>query len=138
MAAPKKTFDMDAVSTAAVTQIKDLAQGDSRITVEGVVAAMIAAGSEIAPTRLAVLLKELSDSNRLGGFYLRRGLGLVHEDAVPRPKKKRAKKAKAKKAAAVTPSTLAAEIDKQEQEAAMEEFRAQCRDKHRKALGLAS
>lgn len=140
MAAPKKTFDMDAVSKDATAQIKDLAQGDQKVTVEKVVAAMIAAGSDIAPTRLAVLLKELSDSNRLGGFYLRRGLGLVHEDTVPRPKKKRAKakaKAKAKKAV-VTPSTLAKQIDEQEREAAMEEFRAQCRAKHRKALGLAS
>jgi len=138
MAAPKKTFDMEAVSAAAVKQVNAIVQSGQKATVESVIQAMLADGSDIAPTRLAVLLKELSDSNSLEGFYLRRGRGFVHESDTPRPKKKRAKrKAKAKKAE-VTPSTLAAEIDKQEQEAAMEEFRAQCREKHRKALGLAS
>lgn len=145
MAAPKKTFDMDAVSKDAITHIQGIAQSGQRVTVEGVVAAMVAAGSVIAPTRLAVLIKALSDSNDLGGFYLRRGKGLVHEDADPRPKKvkkvvkaKKAKKAPKKaKRATVTPDTLALEIDRQEEAAALEEFRAQCREKHRKALGLA-
>lgn len=135
MAAPKKTFDMDVVSATAVTQVKALAKSDKRVTVDGVVQAMLAAGSDIATTRLGFLLKELSDTNRLEGFYLRRGSGFVHESDVPRPKKTRKRKAKAE---VVTPSTLAAEIDKQEEEAALEEFRASCREKHRKALGLAS
>ena len=140
MAASKKMFDMEAVSAAALTQVKALSQGDNRATVEGVVSAMRTAGSDIAPTRLAVLLKELSDSNDLGGFYLRRGRGFVHENDVPRTKKaKKAKKRAAKKAApAVTPSALRAEIDRQEAEAAEKEYRALARQKARAALGLAS
>ncbi len=142
MAAPKKTFDMEAVSQAAVVQVTALLKSGTKVTVEGVIASMLAAGSDIAPTRLAVLLKELSDTNRLGGFYLRRGRGFVHEEESPRTTKKvRKPKAKAKaktKKVAVTPSTLAEEIDKQEEQAAMEEYRASRREHHRKALGLAS
>lgn len=132
MAAPKKTFDMEAVSAAAVKQMTALAKMGERVTVENVVQAMRAEGSDIAPTRIATLLKALSDSNRLGGFYLKRGSGFVHEDTVPRPKK--AKKAKAK---VLTHDKLLAEIDEQERAAALEEYRAACREKHRKALGLA-
>ena len=145
MAAPKKKFDMEAVSKAAVTQVNALVQSGKRATAESVIQAMRNAGSDIAPTRLATLLKQLSDSNRLEGFYLRRGHGFVHQDNVPRsakkaPKKSKSKAAKAPKAkaqSAVNPSTIAAEIDRQEAEAAEKEYRAQARQKARAALGLA-
>lgn len=138
MAAPKKKFDMDAVSKAAVKQVNAAVSSGQRVTVESVIAGMQADGSDIAPTRLAVLLKELSDSNRLEGFYLRRGRGFVHENDVPRSTKKAKKRKKAAPKAVVTPSKLAAEIDAQEEAAAQEEYRAARREHYRKVLGLAS
>ena len=142
MAAKKKTFDMDAVGKAALTVLKAQTKGGSKATVSSVIEGMRAEGSDIAPTRLAVLLKELSDSDSLGGFYCRRGNGFVHSDAVPRTNKPKAKaKAKkstkrAKKAPQLNPANLAAEIDKQEEAAALEEYRAVSRAKARAALGL--
>lgn len=102
----------------------------------------MSAGSTIAVTRLATLLKELSDDNRLEGYYLRRGHGFVHQDNVPRPTKKRksSKRKTSKKNAsaksAVTPKSIADEIRAQERQAAEEEFRTQVRAEERKRLGL--
>jgi len=143
MAAPKKTFDMEAVGKAAVAAVSTQTHNGGTATVASVIDGMQKSGSDIATTRLKVLLKELSDANRLEGFYLRRGSGFVHENDVPRTAKvavnkpKKAKK-KAKKSAApkLSPSSIAEEIRAQERQAAEDEYRAQVRAEERTRLGL--
>ena len=138
MAAHKKTFNMDVVRTTAVVHIQKLSASEKRVTVKSVVQSMLAEDTSIAPTRLVLLLKELSRTDSLDGFYLLRGRGFVHTDDVPRTKKTHKPKVKRRSKKQLTPSALAKEIEQQEQDAAIEEFRALCREKYRKELGLAS
>jgi len=142
MAAPKKKFDMEAVSKAAVAVLNAQTQSGGKVTATSLIQDMVSDGSTIAATRLAVLIKELSDSNRLEGFYLCRGRGFVHENDVPRSakvtkaKSKKSKKSKKQAAATLTPNAIAAEIDRQEAEAAENEYRELARQRARAALGL--
>jgi len=135
MPAKRKNHDLEKLSKTAVKHMTALAKQGEKPTAETVVKTLLTEGVEIAPTTLTTLLKQLSDSDKLDGFYLKRGCGFVHENNVPR--KKRAKRAaKRSENTVISPDLLSQEIDEQERVAAEQELRDTRRVHWRKHFGL--